>query len=266
MVDVQAYVPANPEEDAWSQISGRSIPKFDRFAREEPVGSGQYIDLPTGTSYTGIVAENPKSYQEQDYDSKEPKFWPSGQPVMAVSVVLDTEYREDEDDDGKRILRLRQNGKAALKVEMDRLGIKRFGVGTALTIHFAGYGTSKSGGRKPKLFKIDLSPAEFVSSEQQQVEQAMTQAGYVEIPQAASFPAATPAQTAAATAAGIPAAAPVAAPAAVQPDFGPALATFDLLVGNGIPRQNAIEAAVKNAGLDISAASQLDTLLGALGK
>lgn len=291
MVEVQSYVPANPEEDAWGLLTGGGIAKFDRFAYEQPVGSGQYLDLPLGTSYTGIVAENPKSYHAQDYDTKSPKFYKSGQPIMEVSIILDTDYRDTEEDDGRRIMRLGYIGKAALKQEMDRLNIKRFGVGTRLTVTFTGYKPNASG-RASKLVNIELVPAEFVPAQQQAVDAVMSQAGYVEAAQQAGFPTqaqqAAPVQQAPVQAV-VPqpaptpppvqvfaAQAPVAQPApqeTVIAGLNPTLdtvAVVRLLITNGIPRQNALEGATssafRNAGLAENAADMaafqtvLDTL------
>lgn len=164
------------EEAAWGMLSGRSIRKFDKFAYEQPPGSGVYLDFPVGTEYVGTVSELPKQYQAHDYETKEPKFYRDGSPIMEVSIVLDTPYRdpEDEEDDGKRIVRLGQNGKRALQDEMRRLGIKRFGIGTQLTMKFAGYKPNASGkGRPSKLYEINLVPAEYVPASQLAVEQTL---------------------------------------------------------------------------------------------
>jgi hypothetical protein len=260
MVEVQSYIPKDAEEEAWGLIAGGGMRKFDKFADESPAGSGQYVDRPVGTTYTGIVAANPKSYHAQDYDTKEPKFYASGQPILEVEIVLDTAERLDEDDDGKRRLRLGQIGKAALKEEMERLNIKKFGVGTQLTITFTGYRPNKSG-RASKLVNITLVPAEYVPQQAQQVQQALagdvaaplTQAGYVEQAVAAGFPVGQPAASvqpaAAPVAAVVPAqqaAAPVAAP--TGPMFSPeeiqqGVTTAQLLVANSIPRLQAVSGA-----------------------
>lgn len=181
------------EEAAWGMLNGRSIRKFDKFAYEQPPGSGVYLDFPVGTEYVGTVSELPKQYQAHDYETKEPKFYKDGSPIMEVSIVLDTPYRdtEDEEDDGKRIVRLGQNGKRALQDEMRRLGIKRFGIGTQLTMKFAGYKPNASGkGRPSKLYEIALVPAEYVPASQLAVEQTLA--------------ASTVDHTAAAAAAGFP--------------------------------------------------------------
>lgn len=273
MVSTTGYpTDVDAEEDAWGILGGRSIPKFDRFAVENPPESGQYVDFPVGTSYTGVVAENPRSYQANDYDTKQPKFYTSGQKIMEVSIVLDTDYREAEDDDGRRIMRLGSIGKSALQSEMKRLGIKQFGIGTKLTVTFVGYRANKSG-RASKLVNIDLVPTEYIKSQAADVNAALAQGGWSEVaPGNATFPgqvipapvqAAPPVQqfvapvqqVQAPVAAVAPVAAPAAAPAAVSApaaagggmpsasEIATQLSTAQLLISNGIPRAAALEAA-----------------------
>lgn len=254
----------NPEEDAWGLLEGGGIRKFDKFADEQPAGSGQYIDRPVGTSYVGIVAENPKSYHAQDYDTKEPKFYKNGGAIMEISVVLDTAERIDDEDDGRRIFRLGYIGKAALKQEMDRLGVKKFGVGSQITVTFTGYKPNTSG-RASKLMNIDLVPTEFVTTQQQGVDDVMSQAGYVEAAAKAGFPVAAPAAPAAVVVAAPVVAAAAAAPVAAAPvaaapefDLAGAIAKVRMMIKVGIPRQNALEAIGGQLALNAGDASMLD--------
>lgn len=258
---------ANPEEDVWGLLEGGGIRKFDKFADENPVGSGQYIDRPVGTVYTGVVAENPKSYQAQDYDTKELKTYKNGGAIIEISVVLDTPERLDDEDDGRRIFRLGYIGKAALKQEMDRLGIKKFGIGTQVTVTFTGYKQNTSG-RASKLMDIALVPTEFVTTQQQGVDEAMSQAGYVEAAAKAGFPVAVVPVAAVATVAAVApvavapvAVAPVAAaPVAAAPafDLADAIGKVRMMVKVGIPRQNALGAIVGQLVLNDADASMLD--------
>lgn len=205
------------EEAAWAMLEGRSIPKFDKFAVETPPGSRNYVDVPVGTSFTGIVKELPKQYQATDFETREPKFYQDGQPIMEISIVLDTQYRVpgDDEDDGVRICRLGAQGKRALQDEIRRLNIKRFGIGSQFTMTFAGYGTNKGTGRPPKLYKIDLVPAEYVAVQQQAVEQTLAAAGYTPVGNGAVAQANFPVAAAPA----VPVAAPVAAAPAVDPAY-----------------------------------------------
>ena len=250
----------NPEEDAWGLLEGGGIRKFDKFADEQPAGSGQYIDRPVGTAYVGIVAENPKSYHAQDYDTKEPKFYKNGGAIMEISIVLDTAERIDDEDDGRRIFRLGYIGKAALKQEMDRLGVKKFGIGSQITVTFTGYKPNTSG-RASKLMNIDLVPTEFVTSQQQGVDDVMSQAGYVEAAAKAGFPVAVPVAAVAPVAPVAAAAvAAVAAPAVVGSgfDLADAIGKVRMMVKVGIPRQNALGAIVGQLALNDADASMLD--------
>ena len=251
---------ANPEEDVWGLLEGGGIRKFDKFADENPPESGQYIDRPVGTTYTGVVAENPKSYQAQDYDTKELKTYKNGGAIIEISVVLDTPERLDDEDDGRRIFRLGYIGKAALKQEMDRLGIKKFGIGTQVTVTFTGYKQNTSG-RASKLMDILLVPTEFVTTQQQGVDAAMSQAGYVEAAAQAGFPVAVaPVATVATVAAVAPVAAAAAAPVAAAPafDLADAIGKVRMMVKVGIPRQNALGAIIGQLALNEADASMLD--------
>ena len=56
-----------------------------------------------GSKVTGQVVKVEKG-QQRDFMSKEPKTWPDGQPMLQVIVTLQTDERDDEDDDGQRKL------------------------------------------------------------------------------------------------------------------------------------------------------------------
>ena len=253
---------ANPEEDVWGLLEGGGIRKFDKFADENPPESGQYIDRPVGTTYTGVVAENPKSYQAQDYDTKELKTYKNGGAIIEISVVLDTPERLDDEDDGRRIFRLGYIGKAALKQEMDRLGIKKFGIGTQVTVTFTGYKPNASG-RASKLMDIALVPTEFVTTQQQGVDAALKESGWAESTPENKIPVAAPvaapvAPVAAVVAAPVVAAVPAAPVVGSGFDLADAIGKVRMMVKVGIPRQNALGAIVGQLVLNEADAAMLD--------
>jgi hypothetical protein len=283
MVEFQQYTPVDAEAEAWGVIAGGGMPKFDRFALASPVVPGQYDDLPVGTFYEGDVLENAKSSQAIDYDTKEPKFYKNGGPILEVHIILGVPP-ENEEDDGRRILRLGQHGKAALQEEMKRLGIKSFGVGTHLKMTFSGYKPNPSG-RASKLYTIELTNVQpfvkqAVAQQQAGVEAALA-AGYTEVAPGTTatvqqFPPATPAavpqqvavvppaQVAAATQS-VPVQQDVPGPiAAVQSAVEqPGLEQVQMvrqLVGVGLPRQNALEAVRDKFGGDAAWRDLLDLL------
>lgn len=276
MVEFQQYTPVDAEQEAWGVIAGGGMPKFDRFALASPVVPGQYDDLPVGTFYEGDVLENAKSAQAFDYETKEPKFYKNGGPILEVHIVLGV-TPENEEDDGRRILRLGQHGKAALQEEMKRLGVKSFGVGTHLKMTFSGYKPNPSG-RASKLYTIELTNVQpFVKqavAQQQAGVEAALNAGYTEVgatpPAAQQFPPAVPAaqpqQVAVVPPAqqSVPVQQDAPAPvAAVQSTEQPGLEQVQMvrqLVAVGLPRQNALEAVREKVGGDAAWRDLLDML------
>ncbi len=57
-----------------------------------------------GTVVMGAITEPPKAQQMKKYQSEELDFWPSGDPKMQIIVTLQTDLREDAEDDGRRNL------------------------------------------------------------------------------------------------------------------------------------------------------------------
>lgn len=152
------------EEDAvWGMIDGRSIPAL-KFSQELPPGSGNHVPAPIGTSYEGVLAESPKKHQVTDYNTKLPKFFKDGvTPIEELIFTLNTNYRDpgNTDDDGQRRIYMGQSMKRALQDEVKRLGIKRFGVGTAIRVTLTGF-KPNPGGQPSKIYQIDLRPTEYV--------------------------------------------------------------------------------------------------------
>lgn len=245
---------AEAEAAAWGLLGGRSIPTL-KFTYENPPGSGNHVDLGVGTKYAGTVLENPRARHAQDYTTKQPKFYPNGDPIMELDIVLDCQYLiqpGDEDDDGKRVLRGTQHIRRALQDEMQAKNIRSFGPGTYLEIEHVGYNPAK-GARPSKKYQVTLSNVQpFRPAEQVAVEQAMGVAP--------AAPAAPPAPPVAPAVPAIPAApvaavappAPPATPAAPVAGIGNVVVTeahvnqAKLLLSNGIDPASAIQA-VSNA-------------------
>lgn len=97
-----------------------------------------------GTTHTGTVAEPPKAVQEREYDPQnpgggKPKFFPSGDPIMGVHVILQTNERDvtDEDDDGKRTFYVEGRYiKEAVRNAIRAAGSAGIEVGGQLTVTF----------------------------------------------------------------------------------------------------------------------------------
>ncbi len=57
-----------------------------------------------GASIQGTVKAAPRERQQTKYGTQEPDFWPNGDPKMQILVDLQTDRREDANDDGERTL------------------------------------------------------------------------------------------------------------------------------------------------------------------
>lgn len=80
-------------------------------------------DAPVGHTVSGTVVTS-ETVQENDYDTGEPKFYSDGNPAWQVVVTLQTDLREEPDDDGQRRLYLRGQMFTALRKEMARTKAK----------------------------------------------------------------------------------------------------------------------------------------------
>jgi len=80
-------------------------------------------DAPIGHTVSGTVVAS-ETVQENDYDTGEPKFYSDGNPAWQVVVTLQTDLREEPDDDGQRRLYLRGQMFTALRKEMARTKAK----------------------------------------------------------------------------------------------------------------------------------------------
>ena len=167
------YNDLQQEDAAWGMLEGRSIPSW-KFSVETPPGSGNYVPQGIGFGYTGTLAEMPQQRQATDYTTKEPKYYKDGAPIMEIILTLQTNERNDEEDDGMRRWYLSGMARRALQDEMKRLGIKRFGLGTQVTATVDGFKPNPKG-RSTMLFNVQLAPTEYVAPQQQAVEHTLAQ-------------------------------------------------------------------------------------------
>ena len=185
---VQINTPA--EEDAvWGMVAGRSIPGLS-FSVENPPGSGDFMSLPVGTSYTGITVEALQRRQATDYnDRNKLKFYDVAetQPIWDIIATLQTDYADpaNDEDDGIRRLFFTGQMRRALQDEVRALGIKRFGVGTRITVTLTGFKPNPKG-KPTKLFDVKLVPTEWVAPDQLATQEVLAAGGE-------QFPATAPA-------------------------------------------------------------------------
>ena len=71
-----------------------SAQPVDPFAGGESVPSLSFKDLPVGTTYTGIVLEEPQVVQARDYETGQPAFWPDGNQKKTIVIRLEVDGEE----------------------------------------------------------------------------------------------------------------------------------------------------------------------------
>lgn len=94
-----------------------------------------------GTTVTGTIAEAPEVRQQTDPTDNSLKFWKDGSPQMQLVVTLQTNQRNDSEDDGKR--RLFIKGKSlteAVREAVKKTGAKGLEIGGTLTVTYTGDG------------------------------------------------------------------------------------------------------------------------------
>lgn len=108
-----------------------------------------------GAKVVGTVLSADTS-QQTDIDGV-PKFWDDGKPMMQVVVQLQTDNREDDEDDGVRKLYVKGNmHKAVQEVVRVHRGLA---VGGKLAVAYYADGEQKRKGYSaPKLFKAQYTP------------------------------------------------------------------------------------------------------------
>lgn len=111
----------------------------------------------------GQVAKGPITnldmMQQRDFKTGLPKFWDSDhRPMMQLRVVIQTDERTDENDDGLRALYLRGESQKAVKAAVVTAGCKTIEVGGILALAFTGHGEAKGNLDPPKLFRAEYKP------------------------------------------------------------------------------------------------------------
>lgn len=131
-------------------------------------GSKSFFNLHSepGDTVTGTIAKVDVK-QVTNYKTKEPEFFPSGDPKKQVILTLQTSLREDADDDGKRSVYIPLWGgkKAALADAMRAAGMKEastaLALGNTFTARFVGEERKhgKDGSYTEKIYEYAIQAA-----------------------------------------------------------------------------------------------------------
>jgi len=173
-----------------------------------------------GQTWIGTILDEPKVQQMKKFGTNELDWWPSGDPKLQLVVLIQTDVRDDAEDDGRRNLFIPPRMMPPVREAIQRAGAKGLAVGGRIAVQWVS-GTGLGEGN-PKVYAADHQPP--------QVDPGSLLAGgngqpaAAAPPPAAAPPAATTAPPPAAPAAGggllnppATAAPPTAPPAAAPP-------------------------------------------------
>lgn len=106
-----------------------------------------------GTIVKGTIVAKPELQQQRDIKDGKPLTFDNGDPKMQVKIILQTEQRDDEDDDGRRALYVKANMLKAVQDAVKKAGEKGLAVGGALAVKYVKDGEKKNKGfNAPKLY------------------------------------------------------------------------------------------------------------------
>lgn len=181
MVTTQQYAPGGgaaipnyDNEDPFAFINGGNGGKSVTFNTQDQYGNN--IAWPIGSSYTGVVAGNPKVTAVLDFDTKEPATYRDGNPKKQIRIPLEQVLvlrpdlgnqwqdvrvlndEQDDDDEGKRTLYAKDQMKSALADGLKAIGVGNFGVGTRITVTLIDMKPPASGrGFPQKIYQVTVS-------------------------------------------------------------------------------------------------------------
>ncbi len=140
-----------------------------------------------GVTHTGTVKSAPRERQQTKFGTQEPDFYPNGDPKMQILVDLQTELRDDPNDDGERTLYVAsKNMKRAIAQAIREAGANDLTVGGVLTVTYVGNDpASKNPANPAKLYQAKYTPGSSAFAQQTAAPAAVQQT-----------PAATPAPAA----------------------------------------------------------------------
>ena len=147
------FTNSNPFADIDSALHGGSKSFFNQYSKP-------------GDTVTGTITKVDVK-QVTNYKTKEPEFFPSGDPKKQVILTLQTSLREDADDDGKRSVYIPLWGgkKAALGEAMRAAGMKEastaLALGNTFTARFVGEERKhgKDGSYTEKIYEYAIQAA-----------------------------------------------------------------------------------------------------------
>lgn len=97
--------------------------------------------------------------QQRDFKTGALKYWDSdGRPMMQLRVVLQTDARDDENDDGLRAVYLKGESQKAVREAVKKAGAESIEEGGTLALAYTGDGEKKGNLEPPKLYRAEYRP------------------------------------------------------------------------------------------------------------
>lgn len=118
-------------------------------------GGKSYKFDPIGATARGTI-ESLDLQQQKDFESGAPLYWDEAktQPKNQVRIILQTDERDGEDDDGRRALYVKGQMQSAIRDAVIAAGADKLEEGGVLAVQYYADGEApKKGMNKPKLYK-----------------------------------------------------------------------------------------------------------------
>lgn len=99
--------------------------------------------------------------QQRDYKTGQPKWWDDqkSQPMMQLRIVLATDERDGDDDNGHRAIYVKGNMQQAVRDAIKAAGAEKIEEGGTLAVQYYGNGTTTDPKMNPpKLYKAQYKP------------------------------------------------------------------------------------------------------------
>lgn len=149
-----------------------------------------------GDQITGTIAGAPSERQQTKFGTQDPDFWPNGDPKMQIIVPLQTELREDGQDDGERTLYVAsKHMKRAISDAIRTAGATDILPGGVLTVQYVGNdANSKNPANPAKMYAASYTaPSSAFAAPAPVAQQPFVPATPAPVAQPAFVPAAVPA-------------------------------------------------------------------------
>lgn len=138
-------------------------PSADAFLLESGLKSAKFKDL--GDIVQGTILDDPEAKQCVDFDEAgkptgQLAFWPSGDPMWEVQCTIQTDQREDADDDGRRRLHVTPRLRDAVAEAVKAAGAPGLRKGGVIAVQWcAGTGQGKGNPRQYRARYTAPAPA-----------------------------------------------------------------------------------------------------------